>query len=333
MNGYLKGLYMTRGKFCRMTAGLMSTGLVGIPRPLIAQTTLTEIHIGGNASDSYKTAFYAQRAGIFRRYGLNADVTIIQNGAAGLAAMAGGTLQFVFASLLQVIQAHARGVNFQIVAPGQPYDTEAPTVALLVKTNSAIKSAADLNGKTIASPSLHDLYSTATFAWIDQNGGDSKTVRAVELPASATLAALDDGKIAAVTTTVPFLDAAVASGRVRVLAKSFDAIGKHFLASAYVASQDFIEKNPDVVTRFARAIHESIVYTNAHLPETVDLVASFSGVAPEIVAKTTRATASEYLDSRLVQPLVDVSAKYGLIGRGFPASEIISERSLRAPRA
>ena len=85
-----------------------------------------------------------------------AGVTIIQNGAAGLAAMAGGTLQFVFASLLQVIQAHVRGVKFQIVAPGQPYDTEAPTVALLVKSNSPLKSAADLNGKTIASPSLHD---------------------------------------------------------------------------------------------------------------------------------------------------------------------------------
>ena len=81
-------------------------------------------------------------------------------------------MQVAFTSLPAVLQAHVRGVGFKIVAPAQYYLTEAPTVGLIVKKDSPIRTGRDLNGTTIATSSLKDLNSTATLAWMDKNGGD-----------------------------------------------------------------------------------------------------------------------------------------------------------------
>jgi ABC-type amino acid transport substrate-binding protein len=50
---------------------------------------------------------------------------------------------------------------------------------------------------------------------IDANGGDSSTVKFVELPFSAVLAALEAGRIDAGVTAKPFLGQAIKSGRGR----------------------------------------------------------------------------------------------------------------------
>jgi NitT/TauT family transport system substrate-binding protein len=316
----------------RGVAAVLAGSAVAAPVATRAQAVLTPLTVGGSPIDSYKTVYYAKQAGIFRKYGLDVTPTIINSGTAALAALSGGSIQVAFTSLFGVIEAHARGINFQIVAPAQAYDSAAPTAGLLVRKDSTIRSGANFNGKTIASLALKDLNALATLAWIDQNGGDSTTVKVIELPVGALLAALDGGRIEGMTTTPPFLDQAVASGKARILAKSYDALAKHFYASIFVATQDYIDKNRDTMTRFAKAMHESIVYTNAHLSETVDLVAAYSGIPASVIANSRRATAGENVDARDVQPLIDAAVRYGLIATGFKGEDLISPTALRPPR-
>jgi len=257
------------------------------------------------------------------------EATTVSSGNAALAALAGGSVDVAFTSLLPVAQGHLRGVPFRIVAPAGWYISDQPQLMMLVKKNSSIRNGRDLNGKTIASASLRDLNVAGMLAWIDQNGGDSHSVRIVEIPNSALLAALDEGRIDAAILITPFLDQALASGKTRVLAKAYDAIAKRFETAGLVASADYIAKNQDAMTRFARAMHESIVYTNAHMPQTVDLVASYSGVEAAIIAKSVRATDPEYLEAKNIQPLINVAAKYGILEKSFDANEIISEVAVR----
>jgi NitT/TauT family transport system substrate-binding protein len=322
---------VNRLEFCRETAAILAAGAAAVPLAARGQT-LAPLTVGGSPIDSYKTVYFARQAGIFRKYGLDVTPTIINSGTAALSALAGGTIQVAFTSLFGVIEAHARGINFQIVAPAQAYSSEAPTAGLLVRKDSPIKTGADFNGKVIASLALKDLNALATLAWIDQNGGDSKTVKVIELPVAALLPALSEGRIEGMTTTPPFLDQAVASGNARILSKSYDALAKHFYASIFVATKEYVDKNRDTMSRFGRAMHESIVYTNAHLPETVDLVASYSGIPASVIANSNRATAGEYVSPRDVQPLIDVAVRYGLIPTGFSADDLISPTAVRAPR-
>jgi NitT/TauT family transport system substrate-binding protein len=300
--------------------------------PSVQSQALPTLRIAGPPLDAYKTAYYAQRSGLFRKYGVNVEVSTVASGTAAMAAIAGGSIDLAFTAILPVIQAHVRGIEFKIVAPAGWYLSDAPQLLMLVKKDATIATGRDLNGKTVGCTALKDLSCTAMAAWIDQNGGDSKTLHTLELPNASLLPALDEGRIDAATFVTPFLDQALASGKARVLAKDYDAISKRFQTAGYVATADFAGKNADALGRFARAMHDAAVYTNAHLPETIDIVASYSGIPAGAIATSVRATDPEYVDPRNIQPLIDVCAKYGVIDRGFRADEIISAAAVRPPR-
>jgi len=293
---------------------------------------LPVLRVSGPPLDAYKTAYYAQQSGLFRKYGVNVQLSTLSSGSAAMAALVGGSIDLAFTAILPAIQAHVKGIEFRIVAPAGWYLSDAPQLLMLVRKDSTFATGRDLNGKTIGCTALKDLSCTAMAAWIDQNGGDSKTVHALELPNSALLPALDENRIDAATFVTPFMDQALASGTTRVLAKDYDAISKRFQTAGYIATADFAAKNVDALNRFARAMHDAAVYTNAHLPDTVDIVASYTGIPAAAIAKSARATDPENVDPRNIQPLIDVAAKYGIIDRGFPADEIISSAAVRPPR-
>lgn len=312
-------------------AVLVALLLLFVPNTIGAQEMVT-VRTDGPPNEGYKLVYYAVAAGLFHKYGLNVEPTIVNSGNAAMAALAGGAVEVAWTNLFPVIQAHLRGVPFVVVAPSTLYNSDRPQIGMLVLKDSPIRNARDLTGKTIASQSLQDLNSIAMLAWIDKNGGDPHSVRMIEVPASATVAALEEHRVDAITLPEPSLSQAVASGKVRILARPHDAIARHFQTSAYVATSDYVMKNQDVMLRFARAMHESVVYNNSHQADTIDLVSSFTRVAPDVIAHSVRAFDAEYVDPKNIQPLIDAAAKYGLISKTFPAQEIVSSTALKAPR-
>jgi NitT/TauT family transport system substrate-binding protein len=195
-----------------------------------------------------------------------------------------------------------------------------------------MRTAADLDGKTIGCQSLQDLNSVAMRAWIDKNGGHSKTVRVLEVPSAAAVASILAKRVDAMALSEPLLGEALATGKVRVFAQPQQAIANHFQAQAFVAMADFVKQNPDVMSRFAKAMHESAIYNNAHMNDTVQLVASFTAVPPDVIAHSVRAIDAEYVAASTIQPLIDAAAKYGMIPNAFPAEEIISSAALKSPK-
>jgi ABC-type nitrate/sulfonate/bicarbonate transport system substrate-binding protein len=154
---------------------------------------LVHLTVGDPPSDPGITPVVGISTGIYRRYGIDLTIQVMATGAATSAAVAGGALQVGGSSLMGLIDAHVGGIPFQIVAPASVYVSDRAAEALVVRKDAPIRSAADLTGKTVASPALGDLLSTATMAWIDANGGNAKLVHQVELPPSATAAALESG--------------------------------------------------------------------------------------------------------------------------------------------
>lgn len=298
----------------------------------LAAQDISTIQVAGPPIDDFKPVYYGIRSGLFRKYGLNVIALQTNSGAAALASLAGNSSQVAFTSVPAVLQAHERGLAFKIVAPAQWYLSDHPTMVLVVKANSTIKTGRDLNDKVVAVQSLKDLNWAGTLNWIDVTGGDVSSVHVIELPNSAVLPALQEGRIDAATLTSPFLEAGISSGTVRVLAKNYDSIAKQFETSVYVSTADYIAANPDAMKRFVRAMHEAIVYTNTHLQETVDLVSSYTGIDPSVVAHSVRAVDPEYVEAKNIQPVIDVAFKFKLIDRAFSADELIDPIAIRPRR-
>ena len=295
-----------------------------------AQST-PALRVIGPPNDGFKALFYAVRAGIFAKNGLTVETTLVNSGAAAAAALIGGAADVAYTNITTLITAHAKAIPMQILAPGAIFNSSAAktTSAMLVLTDAPIQTGRDLNGKTIGSVALGDTMTASVLAWIDQNGGDSSTVKIIEVPASAALQMLQEGRINAAAVNEPAVTQAVATGKARALVNPNVAIAKTFLQALFAVMAPAAEKAPQAMRRFAMAMHEASVYTNAHLSETVNLVASYSGIAPDVVAHSARFTDAEYADAGLIQPAIDVLAKYNVIAHGFPAQELISSYALK----
>jgi NitT/TauT family transport system substrate-binding protein len=290
--------------------------------PAFAQPSTTTVRVGVAEGDDATPTLYAAKTGIFAKYGLDVQILPMNSGAASIAALAGGSVDIAGTSLLPFLSAHNAGVPLAIVGPLAAYTPESLYAALLVKKESPYKTGRDLNGKTIASPALKDLNWLATMVWIDANGGDSSTVKAVELTSAAIPAALDEGRIDAATVTTPRYVQALHIHDVRILGKSYEAIAKHYLFAIFASQTEYAAKNPAVIANFGRALRDATAFTNTHHADTLDLYASFVHIDPKDIADAPRSTSAPYVEAKDLQPLIDVATRYGIVKPVDPQSLI-----------
>ncbi len=316
-------MHVTRRTALRGVAAGLGAAALWPARPALAQTS-THITVGVPPADDGTPILYAIHSGMLSRAGIEVELSPAQSGAVVSAAVAGGALQIGISSLVPLIGAHARGLQFQLISPAAVYNSKAPYAAMIVKKSGPIHSARDLNGKTLSSSALRDLIGTSNLAWIDQNGGDSTTVKTVELPQGSVLGAIDEGRIDAGTLMEPRLSDALDSGKVRILGTSFDAYGKQFPISGWFATSDYITANRELILRFAHVMHDANAYCNAHHAETAPLLADFSKVDLVKVEHSTRVSYGDMLDLKQIQNVIDISAQYKVIEKPFPARDLIS---------
>jgi NitT/TauT family transport system substrate-binding protein len=320
---------MRRSPFLRSLASV-AVAAGALPVPAGAQD-LPTITLATLINDTATSALYASRAGIFRKFGLNVELQVLTSGAAGATAIAGGAAQFGLSSLLGVYVAHDKGVPFTLVAPAGLYTSDVAYSQFVVKTDSPIKTGRDMNGKTIGAPGLKDLDTIAIQNWVDQNGGDSKTLKFVEMSGSVALAAIEEGRIDGADLNTPTLTRGLEGGKVRTLAQIFDAIAPRFENTAWFTTTDYASKNRDIVGKFARALAEAGAYCNAHHDATVAMVAETAKIDEKLVARMARITFADYLRPADLQPLINVAAKYGVISKAYDARSVISPYALKPP--
>ena len=185
----------------------------------------TGLQMGTMPTDGSAQPFYGLDHNFFKDAGFDVKLTILNNTASLASAVASGALEIGFGSVIPLAQAHLRGLNFQVIAPATIYNGTTPVNVIMVGKNSAVKTAADLNGQTVAVNGLRDLTQYEMQAFIDRNGGDVKSVKLIETPFSEMAVALDSGRVAAGILAEPFWTAALAT--CRVLGNGSAAVGNH----------------------------------------------------------------------------------------------------------
>jgi NitT/TauT family transport system substrate-binding protein len=283
--------------------------------------TLTELRVATTPTDTGAQVYYAIELGLFKKAGLDVQVSSINAGSAVATAVAGGSYDIAQTSISSLATAHEAGLPFVIIAPGGAYSSKAPTSELVVPAGSTIHTASDLAGKTIAVNGIKSITQLAVEAWIDQNGGRSADSKYYEIPFVQMAPALATGRADAAFIAEPSLANAIAGGA-RIIGHAYDAVGKDFLISAWFTTSDYVKAHPDVVQRFAAAIAEASRWANAHQTESGAILEKYTKTPTN--AKMVRVTYVDALVGREVQPLIDVSVKYGVLAKSFPATELFA---------
>lgn len=315
----------------KRSALLLSMAAMAVPNRLGAQT-LTKLTVACPPGTSATPALYAIKAGIFRANGLDIDFQKMNSGAAIQAAIAGGSVQIGNGSATSVITAYAHGQPIEFVCGGAFYEAgnRVPYQMILVGKTSPIKTAADLNGKTIGlAVARGDLAAMSTQAWIEKHGGDWQSIHILEIPQAAMAAAVDQGRIDAMSMNSPGSTIALATGKVRLLADPLEAVAKRFSIAPWFAATSWVKSNPDVVQRFGQAMKEASAYANSHPKEMLPLLAEYSGVEPGVLENAARAPFVVAMSPADFQPLIDVMLGYKIIDKPLDARDLIASAGVK----
>jgi len=306
----------------RGSALALGSAFLAAPAALSAQS-LVPMLLGAVPEESVTPALWAEQSGMFRKAGLDVDVQPAASGNAIAAGVAGGSYTVGKSSLPAIVTAHAHGLPFVFVAGGSLYDTKFPYSVLTVKADSPLKTAADLNGKLIAVPSLSDITTFATKAWVDAHGGDSNSLKLLEFPFAQIPDALAAGRVEAGFIADPVLQQALDAKQVRVFAHAFDAVATQFMVTGWFVTTDYWNKNEAELKKFYHVMQDADKYVVGHPSDTVSVLSKFSKVDPDVIAKTHRIGYAP-LEPKYIQPVIDILAKYKAIPAAFDAKELIA---------
>jgi NitT/TauT family transport system substrate-binding protein len=296
-------------------------GITTLAAPVRAQNVPT-VRIATVASESAGAAFYAQDEGFFARRGLKWEISISTGGAAMAAAILGGDLDIGEADIVTMAITHDKNLPFVLLAPGELHSLKYPTLACVVR-DPAMRLGKDFNGKTMACNVSRGFGSLITSAWIDNNGGDSTTVKWVEFPFPALAAALQRGTIDGFCAPEPFVTAGLGAGGYLVLLEP-KPIAPTILQGGWFATRDWAARNLLTADAFIAAIRETNDWANRNGPTAAEILSKY-GKMPLAMIESLRLRGQYQtrFEPETLQPLIDAAAKYGYITKSFPAREML----------
>jgi NitT/TauT family transport system substrate-binding protein len=294
--------------------------------------TLSGLKIATPGNDGNAGAWYAQEFGIFKKYGIDAQVEAIRrgSGAAIAAAVVSGAADIGEGDLVAVAAAREHGIPLTLLAPSFLYRTELPIMSLVVAKNSPVKSAKDLNGKIIGVLSLEGPAKLAVIRWLQREGADVSTVKLTEITPSSAGAAVAQGTIAAATLNEPFLTTTLAADTIRELGHPYDAFGKQVQVSAWFAKEEWVKANPDLTQRFVKAMRETATFANdpVNWPKTGAILQKYDGFPPELISKMRRSSYGTTFSVAVMQPILDGAVEQKSIPSHIDAKDMINGYAL-----
>lgn len=310
----------------RRAALLALSGAGFAAAALPARAQAETVRFGGAGVEESALPWYAQEKGFFKDAGVDVALSTFPNGGSITQGMLGGSIDVGVTNSGSMSSAYVRGLPLYLVACGALYSPSSPIAHLVVNKTLGIHSAKDLSGRTIAVSTLRDMVQATGMQWIDRNGGDSKSVNFVELPTPAQDAAILAKRIDGSIMVEPIYSES--KNDVQQMGLTYEAVNdrKPFQTLGIAGNKDWVDRNPALARRLQAALHAAARWANdaRNHPEAVTLLVRWTKIDAAVIADYPRLTFAETNSPTLVQPVIDLMARYGILPRAFPAAELFA---------
>jgi NitT/TauT family transport system substrate-binding protein len=285
------------------------------------------VRVGTLPVDTSAVVFYAEEMGFFKKQGLNVEIQSMASGPVTTQAVIGNAIDIGVANVATVSTAYERGIRIKYIAPAAIATPQTKTDVIMVPKDSTVKGGADFNGKVVGINGLRDLQQLEAMGWVDKHGGNAKNVQFVEVPFPDMGAALQSHRVAADLPVEPFVTASKDQGK--VIGDALEGVAPRFMILGWIVNESYANAHPEIVTKFANAIRDAAVWSNAHEKESAAILVRHSKLSPAIAQSMARAEYGTRLDPAMIQPVIDAAHKYGFLPNPLSANELI----WRAPGA
>lgn len=299
-------------------AGLAATGSA------LAQTKpLTVVNAGFVPVTDVAALYLGEEVGIFRKHGLTLKANVASTGA--VPAVMSGEFHFGFTALVNVLQARDKGLPIKIIGAGSS-STGVPgadVTMIHAGPKSGIKSAKDLEGKTVSVNALNGLLSMLGKAAVKADGGDPSKIRFIELGFAEALAALQAGKTDAMVGAEPFGTAAIGAG-FGPIASPYQSMSKtSMLTSSYFTSEPQLKANPELFKSLRAAINESLEYAQKNPDQIRAQLPKFTKLGPDVAAKLILPRYLTAIPPESVEQFSKTGQEFGLLSKPAVYDDVV----------
>ena len=207
------------------------------------------VKIGYLPSDHDAALFVADAQGLYKKAGIETELVQFNNGGDLMTAMASGDVDVGYVGIAPVLSSVEKGVPVKVISSAQ---TEGS--GIVVTDESGITSAADLKGKSIATPGEASIQHVLLAYYLKQNQMSLDDINESAMKVPSMNDALKAKQIDGIITFQPYVSIAAAEEGNTVLADS-EAILPNHPCCVVVASEDFIT-NHENETKSIIEIHE-----------------------------------------------------------------------------
>lgn len=268
--------------------------------------------------------YLAEERGYFEKHGIDAELVPLQGGGSSVDGVVKGHYDFGFADITSLLTAAETGQPVKAVVSGVA-STGTPKQdysAVMAAKDSSLRSAKDLEGRTVAVNQLQNIGDTTVRASVRKAGGDPNRVRFVEMPFADMAAALDDGRVDATWVVEPYLSDAVSRGS-RPVAWNFADAAANLTVAAYFTSGEMLEKDPELVKRFRAAMKEALGFANAHPEEVRTVLDEHTKIPSTTIDKIELPQWPETINRASVQQIARYAREDGVLKKGVDLDALL----------
>lgn len=283
--------------------------------------------------------YVALKKGWFEEEGLDVNIIIGQGSAYTVQALDTGKAEMGISDAPVPIKLRAEGANIKIV--GIIFDKH-PNSMYFWK-DSGITKPSDIAGKTVAVPASdgHKVMWPAFARLIGVDPGDVKFVNIEPAAKVAALASRNVDVVFELYTGKPFMEKAIPAEELGYFI--WADYGFNAYAHSYIARDDVIENNPEMIRKFLKAAYRAWKFTLENPEEAIEILSEYHPINKDDYVvnlevmmdffKTDRYAKNGigYIDPDRIQETVDTVSNYMDVDINFPLSDIYNSDFLPNP--
>ena len=272
---------MTKSRI--LAGGLLALAL-GLSVPSALAQDKLKIAAGQRGNWDTTIAEVGQRAGIFKKHGLELEILWTQGGGETQQAVISGSVDIgVAPGIMGVLSAYSKGAPVRIIGAET---TGASDLFWYVPAASPIKSLKDTEGKTIAYSTNGSSTHGIVTAFMKQY--DLKAKPTATGGPAPTLTQVMSGQIDVGWSAPPFGMQQLDEGKIRIIASGNDAAAfKGQTVRLLITNTQTLKDRKPVIDRFMKAYRETIDWMYSNDPKALATYAEFVPI-PVAMAKRTR---------------------------------------------
>ena len=301
---------------------LLIAACAGSPDPATDPEEVIELKMAVAPSATFAPVFVGVETGIFEEHGIDLELDVGGLAPTTLPRLLQGEIDLAASTWGSLVTARAEKLPLVGVAGiDRGGDTPEDDYQGIMVGEDGPTSLKELEGKTIGVPSLQSFTDAQVRSLLEAEGVDTDTIRFLAVGFPDMPNALSSGQVDAVGVVEPFKTIIEQQG-----GEALSTLSRSQLMGSVLASEQFVEENPEKLERFLAAWQETLEYTAENEDDVRSALVSGFDIEEDLASEITLPiwiTSDVAPDD--VQEIADMLAEVDMVSDTIPSSELMAE--------